>query len=293
MSSDINDFGRFIHEDFIEQELRFSEIYHYLDKYKSKDLYNVKQLMGNPDVKDDRIVWIMWMQGLENAPDLIKKCCSSIYKNIPENYRVILLTAQNIQEYVELPEYIWEKYNKGIISKAHLADVIRLELLCTYGGCWIDATVFCSRAIPEYMLSDMFLFKLNSVLTTPVIKMSNWWLAADKNNKIMHATRHMLNEYWKKEDVLHNYFIFHIIMSKIIDEDSSCRAIFQDIPFFNSANAQILIAQLGSPYSKKRWEMLRDSSFVQKLTYKRRYIKGDVYNFYMALLDGKLDFGGR
>lgn len=289
MNNSGSDFGQFIHRDFIEQELRFSEIYHYLDKYKSKDMYCIEDLIENPDVEENRTIWLMWIQGLEDAPDVIKKCCDSIYKNKPDNYNVILLTIQNIHDYVNLPVYIWEKYYKGIISATHLSDIIRVELLGTYGGCWIDATVFCSSAIPEYMLSDMFLFKLETILGTPVIKMSSWWLAADRKNRIIHATRHMLYEYWRNEDFLYDYYLLHIIMSKVIDEDSACRAIFQDIPFFNSANAQILVGKLGLQYSKSQWDILKESSFVQKLTYKKRYIKGDLYNFYMALLDGKLD----
>ncbi len=289
MSSNNKDFGQFIHGEFIEQELRFSEIYHFLDKFVTKDTYSIEELMGKPEVEVNRTIWLMWLQGLEDAPEVIKKCCSSIYKNKPENYRVILLTGQNINDYITLPDYIWEKYDKGIISATHLSDIIRVGLLATYGGCWIDATVFCASIIPDYMLSDMFMFKLNSVLSVPVIKMSSWWLAADKNNRIIHATRHMLYEYWKNEDALCDYYLLHIIMSKVIDEDSSCRAIFQDIPFFNSANAQVLIGELGSQYSKDRWDIIKNISLVQKLTYKKRHIKGDVYNYYMALLDGKLD----
>ncbi len=290
MVSKRSDFEQFIHSDFIEQELRFSEVYHYLDKYVAKDMYFIEEFMGNPDVKDNRTIWLMWMQGLEDAPDVIKKCCSSIYKNKPEDYNIILLTSHNMHNYINLPDYIWEKYNKSIISATHLSDIIRLELLVTYGGCWIDATVFCSNKIPEYMLSDMFLFKLDSVLSTTVIKMSSWWLAADKNNRIIHAARYMLYEYWKSEISLCDYYLLHIIMSKVIDEDSACKAIFNEIPFFNSANAQVLVGKLGLQYSKNQWDILRDSFFIQKLTYKKRYIKGDVYNYYMALLDGKLDY---
>lgn len=289
MNSYERDKERFVHEEYIAQELRFSELYHYLDQYATKDIYNIEDLAGNAKVENSRIIWIMWMQGMENAPEIIKKCYDSILKNKPENYNVILLSDENVRDYVNLPDYIWDKYDKKIISETHLSDIIRLELLAAYGGCWIDATVFCNSAIPEYMLSDMFLFKLSSVLSKPVIQMSSWWLAADKKNRIIHAARHILHEYWKNEMFLRDYYLLHIIMSKIIDEDSSCRSIFQDIPFFNSANAQTLVNKLGQPYSEKQWNILKDISLVQKLTYKKRYIKGDVYNYYMALLEGKLD----
>ena len=243
----------------------------------------------NNDVSDNKTIWIMWMQGMGNAPELVRKCYDSICKNKPDGYEIILLSMQNIYEYIMLPDFILEKYDKGIITATHLSDIIRLELLSIYGGCWIDATVFCSGPIPEYMLSDMFLFKLESILCNPVIKMSSWWMAAKKENRIICETRHVMQKYWEYEEQLCDYFLLHIIMSKIIDTYSSCQQMFRKIPFFNSRNAQILVENLGTQYCKRDWEIMKDSSCIQKLTYKNRYIKGDIYNFYMALLDGKLD----
>lgn len=281
-------FEQFIHKDYIRQEYEFSVAYRYLDKYRRANLYEVEQPDRNPAVTTNKTIWIMWLQGIENAPGLVKKCCESIRRNKPDDFQVVLLTLHNISEYVKLPDFIWDKYDRGMIFAAHLSDVIRLELLAAYGGCWIDATVYCGDKIPSYMLSDMFMFKLESVLSVPVIKMSNWWLAADAENRIIHATRHMLHEYWKYEEQLCNYFVFHIIMSKVIDEDSACQAIFQGIPYFNSRNAHVLQGKMGMQYSQAEWEMIKKSSLVQKLSHKTRYIQGDGYNYYTALLEDKL-----
>lgn len=227
--------------------------------------------------------------GNRKSAGIGKKCCDSIYRNKPDEFQMVLLTLHNISEYVKLPDYIWDKYDRGIISATHLSDVIRLELLAVYGGCWIDATVFCGGTIPSYMLSDMFLFKLESVLSAPVIKISSWWLAANAENRIIHAARRMLYEYWKDEEQLRSYFLLHIIVSKVIDEDSACQAIFQDIPCFNSRNAHVLLGKLGMQYSDSEWQTMKKSSFIQKLTYKTRYIQGDGYNYYTALLEDKLN----
>ncbi len=285
----MNYLNKYVHKNFIKQERNFSDVYFYMDKYMSSEIYNVECLETVAEIDGSHIIWVMWAQGLENAPELVKRCYSSICKNKPKNFEVVLLTMQNIFDYISIPDYILEKYNKGIITTTHLSDIIRLELLSIYGGCWIDATVFCSNQIPEYMLSDMFFFKLESILCDPVIKMSSWWMVSDKKNRIIHATRHMLQAYWKNEEQLRDYFLLHIIMSKVIDEDIQCQYIFQKIPFFNSKNAQILVGKLGLLYHEKDWKIIKDSSFIQKLTYKNRYIKGDIYNFYMALLDGKLE----
>lgn len=282
-------FEKFIHKDYIRQEYEFSSFYRYLDKYRRADLYEVERLGRNTTAVVDKTIWVMWLQGIEKAPELVKKCCDSIDKNKPDGFQTILLTLHNLSEYITLPDYIWEKYNGGIISSTHLSDIIRIELLATYGGCWIDATVFCGDKIPAYMLSDMFMFKLESVLSSPVIKISSWWMSANAENRIIHAARHMLYEYWKYEERLHSYFLLHIIMSKVIDEDSACQAIFQSIPYFNSRNAHVLQGKLGMQHSDAEWQIIKRSSAIQKLSYKTRYIQGDGYNYYTALLEGKLN----
>lgn len=283
-------FDQFVHRDFVEQEYKFSKIYSYIEKYMSlKEDNNEECQKLNDKVTDNKTIWIMWMQGIEHAPELVKKCYDSVCRNKPDGYEIILLSMKNISEYIILSKAVQEKYEKGNITATHLSDILRLELLNMYGGCWIDATVYCSGPILDYMVSDMFLFKLGSILSDPVIKMSSWWIAADKGNRIIHESRHALQMYWENEEQLCDYFLLHIIMSRVIDTDCSCKEIFRNIPFFNSRNAQILVENLGAQYCKRDWNIMKDSSHIQKLTYKNRYIKGDIYNFYTALLDGELD----
>lgn len=282
----MNNFEQFVHKEFIKQELILSEVYHYLDKYVTKDVFTLPKLEGESSVKRDQTIWILWLQGIQNAPSLVKKCYESVCKNKPDNFDIILLTEDNLSKYVTLPKFIWDKYNAGIIGITHLSDIIRIELLCTYGGCWIDSTVFSMERIPLFMLNgSMFMFKLQGVVTNPVLKMSSWWIYAQKDNRIINATRSILQEYWMNEDNLINYFLLHIIMSKLIDSDSMCKAIFNSIPYFNSGNAHVLYGMLEEGYDSARWNVIKYTSPIQKLSYKRRYIQGDVYNYYNAVLD--------
>lgn len=278
---------KFIHKEFIEQELKFSELYQYLDRYRCIDVETLRgsNTKKNESIKENHTIWMYWKQGLENAPGLVQKCYKSVCRNIPRGFNIILLTEKTLGQYVDLPDYIWDKYKKGYITTTHLSDIIRLELLCMYGGCWIDATVFCSDTIPLYMLTgDMFMFKLPSVLSNPVLKMSSWWMFSNQSNRLVHLTKRMLYEYWQQERDIRNYFLLHIIMSKLIDEDWECRDIFNGIPYFNSGNAHVLQGKLGAEYKEEDWQIIKNASCVHKLTYKDKYLQGDIYNFYTALL---------
>lgn len=280
---------KFVHKDYIEKELKYSELYHYLDRYMNKDIFVIEDLKANKGVRQNGIIWIFWLQGMESAPKIVRKCYESVCRNKPDGLEVLLLTEKNLDEYIQLPDYIWQKYKEGYISVTHLSDIVRLELLCTYGGCWVDATVFCSGTIPEYMVKrDIFFFRA-TLMDRPVIKMSSWWVSADRHNRIIQAARKMIHAYWANEYDIQNYFLLHIVMSKIIDEDSACHAIFSSIPYFNNSTAHVLQRKLAIEYDEKEWEIIKDISPIHKLTYKKRYLKGDIYNFYMALMDGKLD----
>lgn len=285
----MDEIKRFVHKEFIEQESKFSDIYYYLDKYVSKDVVFPSMQLKNEIVKINHTIWIFWYQGIENAPDLVQKCFESVYRNKPKNFEVVLLTAQNLDDYIIFPDWIWQKYNEGYFNLTHLSDILRIELLYVYGGCWIDATVFCSGKIPQYMLSgDIFMFNLASVATNPVLKMSSWWIFANQGNRLVQLTRQTIYEYWKYETDIHDYFLLHIIMSKIIDEDEQSKAAFQTMTYFNSGNAHILQRKLGIEFDAHEWENIKAISPVHKLSYKNRYIRGDLYNYYSALLEGKL-----
>ena len=54
------------------------------------------------------------------------------------------LTKNNFKQYIELPDYIEKKFEKGKISMAHFSDLLRISLLAKWGGMWIDSTALCT-----------------------------------------------------------------------------------------------------------------------------------------------------
>ena len=101
------------------------------------------------DVEDP--IWIYWNTGMENAPEIIKKCYESVLKY--GKRQVIVLSEKNMGEYVQLPKTIEKKKKEGSISLAAYADLMRFSLLSYYGGIWIDATVY----LTDYLSEEIFL----------------------------------------------------------------------------------------------------------------------------------------
>lgn len=253
----------------------------YEKKYKKIIEEFEKKYNSELQHKSSRKIWICWLQGMENAPVLVKKCYESIVSNIKDR-EIIVITKKNLYSYVKFPEIIQEKIDKGIIKDAHLADLIRLELLITYGGTWIDSTVFCSGSnIPEYMLSsDLFMFQcLKPGHDGHPLSISNWFITASTNNKLLMLLRKLLYTYWEYNNKLDDYFIFHILFELCIDYyPEEWRKV---IPVSN-ATPHILLLRLFEEYDQQLWDSVTEIMPFHKLSYKNipkqsEYKKGTFY----------------
>lgn len=233
-------------------------------------------------------VWICWFQGLDTAPELVKTCINSIYKCM-KNKKIVILTNENISEYVEFPKYIVEKRNKGIISDAHFSDILRTELLCKYGGIWIDATVLCtSQTVPDYLEKyPIFVYKQLDLCKLDVqpIRCSSWLIYSKSNDSILRLTRKLLYTYWENNNYLEDYFLFHVFFS------ISCERYddeWRKLPFYNNNSPQILVNELNEKYDEARWNTIVRESDFHKLSHHITY-RMENDSFYSYILG---NYGG-
>lgn len=214
-------------------------------------------------------VWICWFQGIENAPELVKGCYESIKKNL-SNREIILITFENMNEYVQFPDFIIEKWKSGIITHTHLTDLLRLEVLIKYGGLWLDATVLCTSSeedIPEYFFdSELFFFQsLKPGRDGKATYFSSWLINAKSNNKVLMATRELCYAYWKRNNKMDDYFLLHDFLSIVLDkyEDDWKKIIPRD-----NATPHILLLRLFDIFDEKMWDCIRVQTPFHKLSYK-------------------------
>lgn len=218
-------------------------------------------------VSKEKYIWVCWMQGIENAPEIVKTCIQSIKDNIT-NRKVVLITSENYRKYVTFPDFIQLKINNKIIKGAHLTDLLRLELLDRYGGTWIDATVYCSgKNIPCYMLdSDLFLFQcLKPGRDGHITTISNWFITAKAHHKFIYLEKELLYSYWKENDTLVDYFIFHDFFQMIIEQYPE---VWDEVIPFSNSTPHILLLRLFDEYDEIVWNAVKDQSPFHKLTYK-------------------------
>ena len=225
-------------------------------------------------------IWICWFQGLDAAPHVVQECIASVKKHLSDR-EVVVLTDANYHHYVTFPDHIKTKIAQGIISKTHLSDLLRLELLTKYGGTWIDGTVFCSSSdIPVYMLdSDLFLFQnLKPGLDGQALAISTWFMTAGKvHHPLLELTKDLLYLYWEKNNAMVDYFLIHHFFQLSIEEFPEY---WSRVVPFNNSTPHILQLRLFEEFDEEMYDYILEQTPFHKLTYKFEDEKSSIPNTY-------------
>lgn len=236
-----------------------------ISKYDEKDMSNT--------------VWICWLQGIENAPELVKACYQSVKYHISD-MDIIVLDESNLWEYVSLPEFIVDKWKKGIITNTHFSDLIRVNILNMHGGLWLDATVYMTGALPDYITdNDLFAYN-NGWFNDEMINMGSWLIYSKPNNILLLESENLLFEYWKRENYLRQYFLLHIFFRMVTEKYPD---MWNNVPYYNHIDQHILAQEMGKTFNKKRFDEIKAISSVHKLTNKTEKMKFENDCYYSKL----------
>lgn len=235
--------------------------------------------------KQSNKIWVCWFQGIENAPKLVQKCFQSLKDNLTDR-EIILITSENMMEYVSFPPFILEKWRAGIITYTHMTDLLRIELLIRYGGMWVDATVLCTEKrekIPEYYFnSDLFLYQcLKPGRDGHSEYVSSWLISAKTNNKILMAVRYLCYEYWKEHKIMLDYFLLHSFISIVLDYYPEE---WKGIMPCDNATPHILLLRLFDQYDESVWKAIKEKTTFHKLSYKFNEEQTEISNSYYKYL---------
>ena len=233
----------------------------------------------NKEEKSNKI-WICWFQGIENAPELVKACYNSVVKNYNDK-EIIVLTEENYKKYVDIPEYILKKWEKGYITFAHFSDILRIELLSKYGGLWLDSTIFTTKRSELVFNENIELFVYKQVdldRKNPLsIVASSWLMYSNKNNNIINLTKKLLHEYWKNYNHIINYNLIHLFftLSTEVYKDE-----WNKVPTFNNISPHILQFELNDDFEEVRFNQIRGMSDFHKLNWRiKSENKNSYYNY--------------
>lgn len=241
--------------------------------------------------ENSNIIWICWFQGLDRAPELVKRCIDSVQKNC-NGAKIFIISDDNFSDYVSLPPDIISKYNSGLIGKAHFSDILRCCLLHEYGGVWLDATIFLTRELSQNFLDSPFCslrFKhpegygsiSNGFWTT-------YFLASEKNGYLIGCVKTLLIKYWQKYDVAIDYFLMDYIFKFLFQKDPLSREIILSQPELGEKRFLLKNNMSNNCSSELMGKFEQDAIGVYKLSYKENYrlTNNGQPTLYSKILDG-------
>ena len=189
-----------------------------------------------PDLKlEDLPIWVCWLQGEKDMPDLVKTCYDSIKKNSGGRL-VRFISLDNIEKYIEMPVFLKAKFDKGFIKHANYSDILRLMLLYKYGGTWIDATIYLSDKLDDSWRNPLFssikLNPLNRQYTISQYKWATFYLFAYPQSPAVKCVVDVLLAYWKdghKKTI--DYFLIDFVIELLYRKNPEFRNCIDTIPY--------------------------------------------------------------
>jgi len=246
----------------VRQAVLADEIPRYLKRYVRATENVPNQVIK----KDSDKIFSIWLQGENNAPDIVRACFRSVRRHCGQE--LIVLDEKTLFEYITLPDYIMEKRRRGLIKNAHFADICRVELLYQYGGIWLDATAFVTAPIPDDIINqDFFVYMAGDIFGYSFIQ--NCFIRARRGSYLLAAWRAMILEYWKYENHEMDYFVHQLLFKTLVTNDERAKKYFDKMPHIDQAPTHRLWwTYRDEPYDKDLFQKIVGGAFFQKVTYR-------------------------
>ena len=225
-------------------------------------------LMNNSPIGDTSNIWVCWWQGEENMPEVVKVCYRSI-KKLSGKHPVVLITEENLKNYVQLPQFIMDKYAAGIISRTHFSDILRFYLLKEYGGIWMDITNFLTAEIDSFVPVDSTFYSYKHITEYNNVSQGLWtsyFNASGKGNIIPSYLYESLVSYWNKTDKLEDYLLLDFIFKLGYDNIPAMKKIIDSIPLKEIGTMRKI---MNRKWNGEEWKRYFIQAPFQKLSYKK------------------------
>lgn len=212
-------------------------------------------------------VFVMWLQGEENAPKVIKACIKSVRERTGEKFT--LLKDEDIKNYIELPEYVWEKKEKGEMIGAHFSDIVRIELLWQYGGYWVDASCYMTGDFPSEVDEAGFFMLMADGRYNPHMFVQNCFIRAKSHDPLLGMWRELVWHYWKETEQPRYYFIVQTLFKLLVTHNAEAKALFEKMPKLHMDPTHVLWHEIGNlPFDMDGYEEMCRATFFQKCSHK-------------------------
>lgn len=252
------------------------------------------EVKAKKDINCQNVIWQYWGQGIDNnLPEIVQLCFASIDK-YKDDFTVIRLDDDSLNEYLEFPDFIWEKRKNPEFKPAFFADLLRLALLYHYGGIWVDATILLTAPIDKRLRNqDFFVFSRHKEALNQkfwlnfnsdyfgwheghYVNILNSFIVAKKENTTIKDCLQIMLNFWHNQNHIPHYFFFQI-MFDILQMQYANR--YQEYLKIDDTLPHLLVSKLNQPFNEHEWENILSQIHIHKLTYVKKCVDGSYYDY--------------
>ena len=227
--------------------------------------------------KFPKIIWTMWQQGEAQMPETVKASMKTIKDFAKRNgCEFHLLTNDNLEQFVDIPKDITEKYIKKELSPAHYSDIVRFSLLYKYGGIWMDATLFVSHyATLEMFEGDFFSLNHPPLDTNKMertvcdYKWSGYCLTGKKGKSYFKHIREIYIYYVRKYPLFLHYLMMDYFILSEYDSNLEFKTLVDELAILAPAERVFFLREYADkPFDENEWKEVLKTTPIMKTTYK-------------------------
>lgn len=252
------------------ERFKYNSIIHWLDKRYGKEADKaIVEYTDRFKIQEDSPIWIFWWQGEKTMPPIVKSCYKSVHK-YAEKHPVILITEDNINEYVDIPQYIYDKIKEKKMTLTHFSDILRENLLYKHGGIWMDATIYMTAPFSN----ELYKYEYYSVKGAfEEWEWTGFFQACGKGNLFAKTVSHLFNCYWKEHDCLISYLLIDCLLAVARKHSPAIDQMIKNLPQKDSGIFLLNDQYLDKIYSEIEMNELCKKTNLHKLSYKYSHVE--------------------
>jgi len=178
-------------------------------------------------------IFLLWLQGWENATWLNKQVAESWEINNPE-WKIHYVDLVNLKNYVNDIDYIYDE-EKEFLPQTK-SDIIRLSLLKNHGGIWADATLLCMQPLDHWVHeavepSQFWMYHGHGGGMSKEIGPAIWFIISQKGEYIITKWKEEADNFWKFNYKTNNYFWMDEMFKNVFYKDSYFKELWCKVPY--------------------------------------------------------------
>jgi mannosyltransferase OCH1-like enzyme len=179
----------------------------------------------------NKTVWLLWLQGWENAPWLPQQVKTSWEIQNP-GWTIQLVSEENLKTFLPELDYVY----RDTITPQAKSDIIRLSLLSQYGGVWADASLLCMKPLDSWVYdaiqpSGIWMYHGNGANMDIRSGPASWFIVSVKNSYIITKWKNACDSYWQTRSSTGNYFWMDYLFKELYETDPEFKQDWDRVPY--------------------------------------------------------------